>query len=477
MSSIFYNIEPKVINTELACLIGLNGAIVLQQLHYWIEKNKAANTNFHDGHYWTYGTIPAYHSRDFRFWSFDTVRRTFKKLEQMGYLIMGNYNKLKMNHMKWYAINYSSFGESSGGAILYNKEPKVINTELACLIGLNEAIVLQQLHYWLGINKETNTNFRDGRYWTYGTMQEYHERDFRFLGFDTVKRTIIRLISLGFLLKGNYNKLKIDQTSWYSIDYQAVDDLIIRKKSEEQDAQKPCNSPIGQNAIIEQGKLHSSNMADCPDGTLHNPPIEHGILPYWKSADCPIPSVQTAPMEHGKMPSALPKTKKQINDQRLENETNTQKTRSSQAASPSRTASECENQSHVGEVVTASELLFDEFWKLYPRKESKQQARKAWAKLNPDQAQFSLIANALEYRSQTKEWLAEGGRYIPHPATWLNGRRWEDELTPQNFCESAILQEKYGDMQIDGKPLDPIQRKQLEYIEKRLRERNNSGEV
>ena len=80
MSYIFYNIEPKVINTELACLIGLNEAIVLQQLHYWLEKNKATATNFQDGRFWTYGTIQEYTDRDFPFWSFDTnVHRLRKK--------------------------------------------------------------------------------------------------------------------------------------------------------------------------------------------------------------------------------------------------------------------------------------------------------------------------------------------------------------------------------------------------------------
>ena len=111
MSSIFYNIEPKVINIELACLIGLNEAIVLQQLHYWIEKNKATGTNYQDGHFWTYGTIQQYRDRDFRFWSFETVKRTLAKLISAGFVITGNYNRMKLDQTKWYAIDYFAVDE------------------------------------------------------------------------------------------------------------------------------------------------------------------------------------------------------------------------------------------------------------------------------------------------------------------------------------------------------------------------------
>jgi hypothetical protein len=350
--------------------------------------------------------------------------------------------------------------------ILYNVEPKVINTELACRIGLNEAIVLQQLHYWIEKNKATAINFHEGRYWTYGTVQEYRDRDFRFWSFDTVKRTLTKLITLGFVLQGNFNKMKMDQTKWYAIDYPALDEWM------ENDAVSACKTPLGQNAPMEQGKMPQCNGAISTFATEQIPLMQQSILPQSNNADCPIPSEQNAPLHQGRLPHAIPKTKEKINHQRLKNKTNTQKN-----ATP--TAGECVSDSAavVVEVIDACELLFDEFWNLYPRKENKQQAKKAWMKLKPDQALFDLMANALEYRRHTKEWLADGGRYIPHPATWLNGRRWEDEINPQRISESAVLEERYSEITLDGKPLDPVQRKQMEFIEKQLRTRTNSGEV
>jgi len=106
MANIFYNIEPKLINTELACVIGLNEAIVLQQLHYWIEKNKTASVNVRDGRVWTFSSTQEYRDRDFPFWSINTVRRTFDSLADKEFIIKGNYNKLKINKTLWYAIDY-----------------------------------------------------------------------------------------------------------------------------------------------------------------------------------------------------------------------------------------------------------------------------------------------------------------------------------------------------------------------------------
>lgn len=58
----------------------------------------------------------------------------------------------------------------------------------------------------------------------------------------------------------------------------------------------------------------------------------------------------------------------------------------------------------------------------------KQRARKAWAKLKPDEALVETILRALKAQASCEQWTRDGGAYIPYPATWLNGRRWEDEL-------------------------------------------------
>ena len=78
------------------------------------------------------------------------------------------------------------------------------------------------------------------------------------------------------------------------------------------------------------------------------------------------------------------------------------------------------------------EDLFPKFWALYPRKQDKAKAQKAWAKLKVTDDLFSLIAKGLAAQVVSADWIKDGGKYIPMPTTWLNGKRWEDEVKPSS---------------------------------------------
>ncbi|MEG1011016.1 MAG: hypothetical protein RSD27_09650 [Ruthenibacterium sp.] len=70
---------------------------------------------------------------------------------------------------------------------------------------------------------------------------------------------------------------------------------------------------------------------------------------------------------------------------------------------------------------------FDTFWSQYPNKTAKVKAAAAFEKIRPDDALLETILKALAVQKRTEQWTRDGGKYIPHPATWLNGHRWEDE--------------------------------------------------
>ncbi len=70
---------------------------------------------------------------------------------------------------------------------------------------------------------------------------------------------------------------------------------------------------------------------------------------------------------------------------------------------------------------------FAAFWTAYPRKVAKQAALRAWAKLAPADGLLDRIMGTLEVQKQSDQWQRDSGAYIPYPASWLNGRRWEDE--------------------------------------------------
>ena len=70
---------------------------------------------------------------------------------------------------------------------------------------------------------------------------------------------------------------------------------------------------------------------------------------------------------------------------------------------------------------------FEALWSLFPRKVAKDAAAKAFARLRPDDSLQARIVAALRRQSTSVDWTKDSGRFVPHLATWLNGRRWEDE--------------------------------------------------
>lgn len=74
--------------------------------------------------------------------------------------------------------------------------------------------------------------------------------------------------------------------------------------------------------------------------------------------------------------------------------------------------------------------LFERFWKAWPKHEGKKKAAEAFAKLKPDEALLQRMLAAIEAKRRTDSWTKSGGQFIPLPATWLNGMRWEDEVGP-----------------------------------------------
>jgi len=84
-------------------------------------------------------------------------------------------------------------------------------------------------------------------------------------------------------------------------------------------------------------------------------------------------------------------------------------------------------------VIRTYEETFENFWSAYPKKKSKGDALKAWLKINPDeQLQQTIIAAVLLATTQDFDWQKDGGQFIPHASTYLNGKRWEDEITQKN---------------------------------------------
>lgn len=98
---------------------------------------------------------------------------------------------------------------------------------------------------------------------------------------------------------------------------------------------------------------------------------------------------------------------------------------------------------------------FDRFWAAYPRKEGKQKARAAFEKVD---ASIDVLLEAIDRQKSTNQWRKDNGQFIPHPATWLNGKRWED--IPVETCIS-----QNGARELDSDEIEAIKRMMQEDIE------------
>lgn len=118
---------------------------------------------------------------------------------------------------------------------LFDEHPLVIDVKLAKVIGLNEAIVLQQLNYWLHSRSAKEI---DGKKWIYNSMNAWQEQ-FPFWAVKTVKRIFSSLEESGLVIAGNYNKVKFDQTKWYTIDYPKLENRLGQIDPMERDKMSP----------------------------------------------------------------------------------------------------------------------------------------------------------------------------------------------------------------------------------------------
>ncbi|MCE2713160.1 MAG: hypothetical protein LW688_11575 [Cryomorphaceae bacterium] len=71
---------------------------------------------------------------------------------------------------------------------------------------------------------------------------------------------------------------------------------------------------------------------------------------------------------------------------------------------------------------------FEIFWKAYPRRVAKAVARKAWMQTAKIRPPLDELLAAINSQCQSEQWQKDNGQFIPHPATWLRGERWSDEM-------------------------------------------------
>lgn len=107
MSNLFImNDRPLMVSKELAKSLGVDQSMLVQQLHYWVEKNKKNDKNYFNNKYWLYSTVKEMRDRDFPFWSEKTLRRYLNALSDKGIIIRRHFSDNASDSTYFYTIDY-----------------------------------------------------------------------------------------------------------------------------------------------------------------------------------------------------------------------------------------------------------------------------------------------------------------------------------------------------------------------------------
>lgn len=152
---------------------------------------------------------------------------------------------------------------------LSSKESVIIKPDLAVKLGLNEAIVLRQIYYWLEINEKLQRNYYDGRYWTFNTMEEWQKNNFPWWSTKTIERAFKSLISSGIVITGNYNKDQRDRTKWYSINEDVLENILNGIVKENPKTNSQCASGQNDERHRQNDEMHKDSSGEAlPENTF-----------------------------------------------------------------------------------------------------------------------------------------------------------------------------------------------------------------
>lgn len=140
--------------------------------------------------------------------------------------------------------------------LLLDERPLIVLPSLAAMLNsLDEAVILQQIHYWI----EKRQNYREGRYWVYNSMENWMRQFPWIKSRTTLTRYFNNLEKKGLLITGNYNKAGFDKTKWYTIDYSTLSDF-------EQRLYRTCTTS-DQNLVNGMNRTCTTNTIDYTEIT------------------------------------------------------------------------------------------------------------------------------------------------------------------------------------------------------------------
>lgn len=146
-------------DSKIAEQFGLNEAVFIHNIFFWINNNKANNRNQFEGRFWTYNTKRAFVNQ-FPFWTYEQIKKIIVNLSENGVLLMSNFNENKWDKTIWYSLSdevvsyYENLLKPSETALLKKQQSSVEKTTIEC--GNNNNRVLQSQHSLIGTDNKTH---------------------------------------------------------------------------------------------------------------------------------------------------------------------------------------------------------------------------------------------------------------------------------------------------------------------------------
>jgi len=251
--------------------------------------------------------------------------------------------------------------------------------------------------------------------WMYKSVAELKEECLLDVSDDTVRRALKALVAQGWLLERNNPVHRWDRTKQYRVNLQKIQHDLLA-----------LGYPLSGYTLENVENISIPHGAEC---------IPHG-------AESKPQFAESKPHGAGAIPETITEIiNRDYKDILAHDE-------QPHTANNSDEIDEQQNRPRPPFKTKRDELLFDLFWKAYPKKKSKGQAERAWAKLRPDDELFQQIMSGLEKAKQSRDWKKNDGQFIPYPATWLNSKGWEDEY--EDPPVSSERYDKFAHLYIQG---------------------------
>ncbi len=303
------------------------------------------------------------------------------------------------------------------------------NLEAARRYGVDGAILLQGLAVWISKNRANERHLHEGRWWTYNS-QEALSRLFPFWTRRQIQRIIKGLSDSGAVLLGYFSEGPQHNVTWFSLSDDVLELLGAGdcvSDTAETDGADESTAPNGAvpgeaaKTTAPNGAVYRTERCSLIRKQIDTTSTPYSPPPGDAAADAQILAVREVYPAPWESPEEREKAAAMLRDMRFGSP------ELAELLAHLRAWKDSGMRVPLWHLLTGEtwreEPYFAAFWGAYPRKIDKDRARRAWRKLRPDRDLTKQMLISLRAWRQCEQWQEE--RLIPHPATWLNNRRWE----------------------------------------------------